>query len=82
MRNKAWRRKQEFRKKNKVVKKYFNWWGDEDWDPKSIGLRSHTPCLCSCWMCGNPRKYYNDGTIQEKKNERMHELLESLQEKE
>jgi len=21
--------------------------------------------VCSCWMCGNPRKYYNSPTIQE-----------------
>ena len=76
MRTKAWRRKQEVRKKKKVVREYYNWWGD--WDSKSIGLKSHTPCRCSCSMCGNPRKYYKDKTIQEKKNERMHELLESL----
>ncbi len=76
MRNKAWRRKQEFRKKKKVVREYYNWWGD--WDPKSVGRKSHTPCGCSCSMCGNPRKYFNDDTMQEKKNERMHELLESL----
>ena len=72
MRNKAWRRKQEFRKKKKVVREYYNWWGD--WDSKSIGLKSHTPCRCSCYMCGNPRKHYNEKT----KNERMHELLEPL----
>jgi len=76
MRTKAWRRKQEVRKKKKVIRKYNNWWGD--WDPKSVGRKSHTPCGCSCWMCGNPRKYFNDDTMQEKKNERMHELLESL----
>ena len=23
---------------------------------------------CSCWMCGNPRKYFNEETIQEKKH--------------
>ena len=76
MRDRAWRRKQEFRKKKKVVREYYNWWGD--WDSRSIGLRSHTPCRCSCYMCGNPRKYFNDNTMQEKKNERVHELLESL----
>ncbi len=77
MRNRAWRRKQESKKKKKVLK----WW-DYEWSSRMIGKKSHSPALCSCWMCGNPRKYYNDGTIQEKKNERMHELLESLQEKE
>jgi hypothetical protein len=33
----------------------------------AIGLISHTPAVCSCWMCGNPRKYFKEVTIQEKK---------------
>jgi hypothetical protein len=24
---------------------------------------------CSCWMCGNPRKYFKERTLQEKKLE-------------
>lgn len=24
--------------------------------PKQVGMRLHTPCSCSCFMCGNPRK--------------------------
>ena len=23
--------------------------------------------VCSCWMCGNPRKWYGEPTIQERK---------------
>jgi len=67
VRDKAWRRKQEVRKKKKVVREYYNWWGD--WDSKSIGLKSHTPCRCSCYMCGNPRHHYKAKTLQELKNE-------------
>ena len=26
-----------------------------------------TPAKCSCWMCGNPRKYFSELTIQEKR---------------
>ena len=34
----------------------------------SVGLSmSDTPKLCSCWMCGNPRKWFNEKTIQERK---------------
>lgn len=22
---------------------------------------------CSCWMCGNPRRYFNEKTMQEKR---------------
>jgi hypothetical protein len=25
-----------------------------------------TPTPCSCWMCGNPRKYFKQKTLQEK----------------
>lgn len=25
-----------------------------------------TPTPCSCWMCGNPRKWFGDQTLQEK----------------
>ncbi|MEM9547036.1 MAG: hypothetical protein AAGA77_13730 [Bacteroidota bacterium] len=28
-----------------------------------------TPCKCSCFMCGNPRKYWNEKTLQEIKSE-------------
>lgn len=27
-----------------------------------------TPCTCSCPMCGNPRKHFNEKTIQERRN--------------
>jgi len=29
----------------------------------------NTPKPHTCWMCGNPRKYFNEKTIQEKKYE-------------
>jgi len=34
---------------------------------KSKQLRRNTTKLCSCSMCGNPRKYLNELTLQEKK---------------
>lgn len=38
-----------------------------------IGKHVKTPKLCSCAMCGNPRKYFGNSkeskTIQELKNE-------------
>lgn len=27
----------------------------------------HTPAVCSCWMCGNPRKWFGTQTIQERR---------------
>jgi hypothetical protein len=35
---------------------------------KSKQLRRNTTKLCSCRMCGNPRKYFDEPTLQEKKN--------------
>ena len=26
-----------------------------------------TPNPCACWMCGNPRKFFNKDTVQEKR---------------
>ena len=26
-----------------------------------------TPTPCSCWMCGNPRKWFKQPTIQERR---------------
>ena len=57
----------------KIIQKIFNfgnWWSLNDDDSKRlIGVRAHSPKLCSCWMCGNPRKYFNEMTIQEKRND-------------
>jgi rubredoxin len=36
--------------------------------PRDIGIEASVHgAHCSCYMCGNPRKYYGDTTIQEKK---------------
>ena len=32
-----------------------------------LGKVSCTPANCSCWMCGNPRKFFKEITQQEKK---------------
>jgi hypothetical protein len=32
---------------------------------KFIGMLADTPKLCSCWMCGNPRRYFSEPTDQE-----------------
>ena len=29
------------------------------------GMLANTATLCSCWMCGNPRKYFGEVTRQE-----------------
>lgn len=49
-------------------KRYWNNWfwkeGKEGAD-KSLGRLIHTPALCSCPSCGNPRKHFHQRTIHE-----------------
>ena len=37
-------------------------------DPGRVGLYARTPRPCSCWMCGNPRRYSNEETLQERRD--------------
>jgi hypothetical protein len=34
-------------------------------NPRSRGKVVDTPTPCSCWMCGNPRRYFGEKTLQE-----------------
>jgi hypothetical protein len=34
-------------------------------NPRSRGKVIDTPTPCSCWMCGNPRRYFGEKTMQE-----------------
>jgi len=36
---------------------------------EELGMVVETPTPCSCFMCGNPRKYFKQKTNQEKRNE-------------
>jgi len=38
-----------------------------DWVEKSAQRRRNCTKTCSCAGCGNPRKYFNEETIQEKR---------------
>ena len=41
-------------------------WGlDIRQSPILLGKVVDTPTPCSCWMCGNPRRYFNALTRQE-----------------
>jgi hypothetical protein len=66
MRSRAFRRFQELKKKL-WVQKIFSKHRAHDLTDADIGVYAHTPHLCSCYMCGNPRKWWDQKTIQEKK---------------
>ena len=42
-------------------------WGYWAWHmpEKLAGLYANTACVCSCWMCGNPRRKFKAITRQE-----------------
>ena len=57
MRSRAWRRHHSFRMKEKAKKVFY-------WHPKAIYYADNLK-PCSCYMCGNPRKYWDEKTFQE-----------------
>lgn len=64
MRDKAFRRFQEEKKKNWVKRTFQKFY--HNLDSKTIGIRAHTPNPCSGPCCGNQRKVSGD-TLQEKR---------------
>jgi len=69
MRSRAYRRHQ-LEKKKKWVEKTFTRYFREFMNGVRVGFTAHTPKSCSCWMCGNQRKYHGD-TLQEKRQKDM-----------
>ena len=54
-------------KKNRSV-----YWGRRyEWsdplDDEELGFLANTPTPCSCYMCGNPRRYWKQVTLKERK---------------
>lgn len=43
------------------------WWGRTLQDGRERGAVIDTPAPCSCWMCGNPRRYLGELTVQERR---------------
>ena len=37
------------------------------WYVKNPGYFAKNNTVCSCWMCGNPRKYFEELTVQQRK---------------
>lgn len=52
----------------KILKSLRNVNSIEELNDKDIGIMASTHgATCSCPICGNPRKYFNEKTLQEKK---------------
>ncbi|MFP3941396.1 MAG: hypothetical protein ACLF0P_13945 [Thermoanaerobaculia bacterium] len=46
----------------------------EDLSPRRVGLYAETPKVCSCWMCGNPRRHLGEVTLRERAHDEGGEL--------
>jgi hypothetical protein len=64
MRSRAFRRHQEQRIKRRVAG-YYGGYAREN--PRAIGQLARTRTPCSCWMCGNARRYFKEPTLQEQR---------------
>ena len=64
------RRRDYLRMKDRAGKVQACWWGTNNTDPdlvKASGKLANNIKYCSCYMCGNPRKWFNELTFQERK---------------
>jgi hypothetical protein len=73
----SYRIHQEHRQKSDAKRKAKEW--DLPTDDKSVGkMASVHGVMCSCEMCGNPRKYFEEKSLQEEKSDEafVDELME------
>lgn len=63
--SRALRRHHDARLKKK--RQYYYSYRQGRLSPRQLGLVLHTPALCSCYMCGNPRKYFGERSVQERR---------------
>ncbi len=59
----------------RLKKNRSHYWGGDNCEGRCAVL-ANTPTPCSCYMCGNPRKYFKEVTRKEKQFNN-HELEES-----
>lgn len=72
MRTRDYRRSQVVRAKCKAVWILVDGWAyrDDEINPRVIGITASTHgAACSCYMCGNPRKWFGERTVQERRHD-------------
>jgi hypothetical protein len=82
-RNRAWRRSQNQKKKKRWEKRIRNEWDggsyktvgyeDDEWVEEMAAHRAGTGTPCSCIMCGNPRRYFGEDHLQERRAKQIEE---------
>jgi hypothetical protein len=65
MRGLAFRRHQRFRARRRALR-YLRWSSEPPWiTARAVARWAVDRVPCSCWMCGNPRRYTGEVTRQE-----------------
>jgi len=49
----------------KTLRRYFMF--QDEFSPRRVGMYARTPKVCSCYMCGNPRRHLGSPTLQERR---------------
>lgn len=63
------RRRDYFRMKERARRIQAHWWNTTHTNPEldeSSGRLANNLKCCSCYMCGNPRKWWKEKTLQER----------------
>ena len=61
-----YRRHQDWKAKQKA-ERILKLWGHEEIDSRLVGIEAGVHCKrCSCYMCGNPRRWFGELTVQER----------------
>lgn len=69
MRGLAFRRFQQGKHKRRAWRHLRNnCFSPEERTPRRVGIHAATPKVCSCFMCGNPRRYEGEKTVQERRH--------------
>jgi predicted nucleotidyltransferase len=61
-------RRHHLRRLKRNVREYYCSWAERDENKaRIVGVLANTRTLCSCWMCGNPRRYLSEHTLAERR---------------
>lgn len=68
MRGLAYRRHHRQRMLERAKRKLRDWGDDPVWIEQSALRWADNLAKCSCYMCGNPRRHFNELTFQEQRS--------------
>jgi hypothetical protein len=63
----AFRWEKEIRAKTRARALYGGYFLNTPDEARCIGRFAHTRAVCSCYACGNPRRYFHELPVQERR---------------